>query len=66
MSTAYQHPELSEEDRQRLRRVYDDLLILAASEVPAVAAAARAALAQVASALSGQSLHYELYSDRWK
>ncbi len=66
MNNRYTRPELSDEDKERLKRVYDDLLILAASEVPAVAAAARAAVAQVATALSGQSLHYELYSDRWK
>ena len=66
MSGRYARAELSDQDKERLKRVYDDLLILAASEVPAVAAAARAAVAQVASALSGQSLHYELYSDRWK
>lgn len=66
MNSKYSGAELSDEDKERLQRVYDDLLILAASEVPAVAAAARAAVAQVACALSGQSLHYELYSDRWK
>ena len=62
----YQRPELSADEEARLRRAYDDLLILAGSDVPAVAAAARAAVAQLAAALSGQNLHYELYSDRWK
>lgn len=62
----YARPELSATEQEKLRRVYDDLLDLASSDVPAVAAAARAALAQVAAALSGQGLHYELYSNRWK
>ena len=65
MNGAYARPELSAPDREKLKRVYDDLLELASSEVPAVAAAARAALAQVATALSGQGIHYELYSKRW-
>jgi Family of unknown function (DUF6052) len=65
VSGAYARPELSAAEQEKLRRVYDDLLELASSEVPAVAAAARAALAQVATALSGQGLHYELYSKRW-
>jgi len=63
--SGYARPELPAEDQEKLRRVYDDLLALASSDVPAVAAAARAALAQVATALSGQGLHYELYSKRW-
>jgi hypothetical protein len=65
MKDAYARPELSAADQEKLRRVYDDLLQLASSEVPSVAAAARAALAQVATALNGQGLHYELYSKRW-
>jgi uncharacterized protein DUF6052 len=65
VSTAYPRPELSAAEKEKLLRVYDDLLELASSEVPAVAAASRAALAQVATALSGQGLHYELYSKRW-
>ena len=65
MSANYPRPELSAEDRKALKRVYDDLLALSSSEVPAVAAAARAALAQVATALNGQGLTYELYSNRW-
>ena len=63
---SYSKPELSEADQQKLRRVYDDLLDLAASDVPAVAAAARAALAQVHTALNGEGLLYELYSNKWK
>jgi hypothetical protein len=65
MSGEYPRPELSAADKEKLKRVYDDLLDLTMSEVPSVAAAARAALAQVATALSGQGLHYELYSKRW-
>jgi Family of unknown function (DUF6052) len=65
VSGAYSRPQLSAADKEKLKRVYDDLLDLTLSEVPAVAAATRAALAQVATALSGQGLHYELYSNRW-
>jgi hypothetical protein len=65
VSGAYSRPQLSAADKEKLKRVYDDLLDLTMSEVPAVAAASRAALAQVATALSGQGLHYELYSKRW-
>jgi len=65
VSGAYPRPELPDADKEKLKRVYDDLLDLSSSEVPSVAAAARAALAQVATALSGQGLHYELYSKRW-
>jgi Family of unknown function (DUF6052) len=56
-------PRLSPEEEQRLRRCYEDLRELAARcQVPSVRAAARAALAQVHTALSGQGLGYELYS----
>jgi hypothetical protein len=65
MSSRYARPELSEEESKALKHVYDELLKLASSEVPSVAAAARAALAQVATALNGQGLTYELYSKRW-
>jgi hypothetical protein len=65
VSGAYTRPELSPDDKDKLKRVYDDLLDLTMSEVPSVAAAAKAALAQVAAALSGQGLNYELYSKRW-
>jgi hypothetical protein len=65
VSGSYARPELSALEREALKRVYDDLMQLASSEVPAVAAAARAALAQVATALGGEGLHYELYSRRW-
>jgi hypothetical protein len=66
LSGSYSQPQLSPDDQQRLKRVYDDLQLLAKSEVPAVAAAARMALAQVHTALSGEGLDYELYSNRWK
>ncbi|GAC1617629.1 MAG: hypothetical protein NVS9B1_26960 [Candidatus Dormibacteraceae bacterium] len=66
MSSAYPRPELTAADRERLKRVYDDLSVLAENEVPAVAAAARQALAQVAQALNAQGLRYELYSHTWK
>ena len=62
----YARPELGPDDVERLRRAYQDLKHLAGSEVPSVAAAARAALAQVHTALNGQGLEYELYSDTWK
>jgi Family of unknown function (DUF6052) len=65
VSEKYPRPELSAADKEKLKRVYDDLLDLSMSEVPSVAAAARAAVAQVATALSGQGLHYDLYSKRW-
>jgi hypothetical protein len=64
MNHKYEVAELSEPDRERLARVYQDLWVLASSEVPSVRAAARAALAQVAQALNGQGLAYELYSSR--
>ena len=62
----YVRSELSESEEERLRRVHDDLKVLAESDVPAVAAAARAALAQVHTALNGEGLAYELYSNTWK
>jgi hypothetical protein len=65
VSGKYPRPELSAADKEKLKRVYDDLLDLSMSEVPSVAAAARAAVAQVATALSGQGLHYDLYSKLW-
>jgi hypothetical protein len=55
---------LSDEELERLERVCDDLALLSISGVPAVAAAARMALAHVASALSGQHQPYDLYSAR--
>ena len=61
----YPVPTLSETELTALRRVYGDLKVLCQSEVPAVRAAARAALAQVAQALNGQGLEYELYTKDW-
>ena len=59
-------PRLSPDEEQRVRRCYEDLRQLAGScQVPAVRAAARAALAQMHTALSGQGLGYELYSSEW-
>jgi Family of unknown function (DUF6052) len=59
-------PRLTPEEEERLRRSYQDLKELATNcQVPSVRAAARAALAQVHTALSGQGLEYELYSAEW-
>jgi len=63
---SYEMQRLTEAEQQQLQRVYDDFKQLAHSSVPGVAAAARAALAQVATALSGEGLTYELYSKEWK
>lgn len=65
MKSRYARPELSTDERRALERVYEDLMTLASSEVPSVSAAARAALAQVATALNGQGLEYDLYSKNW-
>lgn len=62
MTEQYQIITLSTEERDRLQRVYTDLLSLAGCEVPAVRSAARAALAQIAQALNGQGLAFDLYS----
>jgi Family of unknown function (DUF6052) len=49
-----------------LLRCYEDLKELATTcQVPSVQAAARAALAQVFTAVNGQGLGYELYSADW-
>jgi hypothetical protein len=56
---------LSPDEQERLERAFADLKVLATSEVPSVRAAARAALAQVHTALNGQGLAYELYSSEW-
>lgn len=59
-------PRLRPEEEERLRRSYEDLKELATTcQVPSVRAAARAALAQLHTALSGQGLGYELYSAGW-
>lgn len=62
MSERYSTPALSDEDCRKLQRVHDDLLGLSACPVPSVNAAARAALAHVVQAMSGQGLAYELYT----
>jgi len=61
----YEVVSLSEEEVERLRRVYDDLLALAESSVPSVRASARAAIAHIAQALNGEGLAYELYTKNW-
>jgi hypothetical protein len=59
-------PRLSPDEEERLRRAYQDLKELAIHcQVPSVRAAARAALAQLHTALSGEGLGYELYSAEW-
>jgi hypothetical protein len=62
MSDTYQVVGLTDEERERLQRVHDDLVTLAGCSVPAVNAAARSALAQVVQAMNGQGLAYELYT----
>lgn len=58
--------ELTAEQVALLRRTYDDLKVLSAScRVPSVRAAARVALAEVHTALCGQGLVYEHYSNDW-
>ena len=58
--------ELTAEHERQLREVYAALHELAAEcAVPAVTAAARAALAEVHAALAGQALEFEFYSQRW-
>lgn len=66
MSVEYAITTLSDQDRERLERVYADLMALASCPVPSVRAAARAAVAHVAQALNGQGLAYELYTNSWK
>jgi hypothetical protein len=62
MTAGYEVVMLTEEERERLQRAYDDLMALSACQVPSVRAAARSALAFVAQALNGQGLQYELYT----
>jgi Family of unknown function (DUF6052) len=57
---------LRPDEAERLLRSYQDLKELAANcEAPSVRAAARAALAQLHTALSGQGLGHEFYSSDW-
>lgn len=65
MNVDYPIPALTDEERMRLERVYEDLQALAASQIPSVRATARAAVAHVAQALNGQALRYELYTKEW-
>lgn len=58
--------ELTARETERLRECYATLHELAAScGVPAVRAAARAAVAEVHVALDGQGLEFEMYTHRW-
>jgi hypothetical protein len=66
MSAEYVVIRLSDADRERLERAYDDLMALSSCEVPAVRAAARAAVAHVAQALNGEGLTYQLYTRDWR
>lgn len=59
---AYERTVLSDEDRERLQHIYEDLMVLAANPVPSIRAAARASLAHIAQALNGQGLLYDLYT----
>jgi hypothetical protein len=61
----YEIVKLEPEEQERLQRAFEDLMVLAESEVPAVRAAARLAVAHVAQALNGQGIAYELYTGRW-
>lgn len=58
--------ELTAHEERQLREVYATLHELAATcSVPAVRTAARAAVAEVHTALDGQALEFELYTSRW-
>ena len=65
MTAEYEVIALTDEDLQRLQRVYDDLQALASCPVPSVRGACRTAVAFVAQALNGQGLTYDLYTNRW-
>jgi hypothetical protein len=65
MGSDYEVITLSGDERERLQRSYDDLMVLARCQVPSVRAAAREALASVAQALNGQGLRFELYTNTW-
>jgi Family of unknown function (DUF6052) len=65
MNEEYAVPSLTDGERTRLQRVYEDLQALADSSVPSVRATARAAIAHVAQALNGQDIRYELYTKKW-
>ena len=65
MTAEYAVVTLSEGERERLQRAFDDLMALGECAVPSVRAAARAAVAHVAQALNGEGLGYYLYTDTW-
>jgi hypothetical protein len=65
MTIGYEVSTLSGEQRERLERVFDDLMALAECDVPSVRAATRAAVAHIAQALNGEGMEYELYTNRW-
>jgi hypothetical protein len=65
MGSDYEIITLNDDERERLQRSYDDLMVLSQSRVPSVRGAAREALASVAQALNGQGLRYELYTSTW-
>lgn len=62
MTSGYQVLLLTAEEQATLPRVRDDLLALAASDVPSVRAAARTALAHIEQAMNGQGMSFELYT----
>jgi len=66
VTAEYAVSTLSDTERERLERIYDDLMALTSCDVPSVRAAARAAVAHVAQALNGQGIAYRLYTKDWK
>jgi len=66
MTSDYTVVTLTQDEQERLRRTYTDLMELAACRVPAVRAAARAAVAHIAQALNGEGMGYELYTGNWQ
>lgn len=66
MNGEYTVHTLTTTEAEALQRCYAELLQLGASEVPAVRAAARAAVAHIAQALNGQGLAYDFYTSRWE
>jgi hypothetical protein len=65
MGSDYEVITLSDDEKQRLERSYEDLMVLSQSRIPSVRGAAREALASVAQALNGQGLRYEFYTSTW-
>jgi len=66
MTGGYAVTTLSDEERDRLQRIYAELMQLTSCQVPSVRAAARAAMAHIAQALNGEGLAYELYTKSWQ